>query len=58
MNHQETERVGFFSQLDILREEDPLSLLPKALSVINETCPCKSTHGHDMSYPYVINHTI
>jgi hypothetical protein len=41
LNYQETERAGFVSQSGILREEDPLSLLPGALSAINETCLCK-----------------
>jgi len=40
-----------------LREEDPLSVLPMALSEINETRPYKGAYGydigHDMSCPYV-----
>ena len=58
LNYQETERAGFLNQSDILREEDLLSLLPRALSAINETCPYKTAYGHDMSCPYVINHRL
>jgi hypothetical protein len=44
-----------------LEEEDPLSVLPMALSAINEICPYRSAYGHDigrdighdMSCPYV-----
>ena len=54
-NYQRTKRAGFLNQSDILREENPLFLLPGALSEINETRPYKSAYGHDMSCPYVIN---
>jgi hypothetical protein len=39
LNHQETEWVGFFSQSNILREEESLFLSPKALSMTNGTRP-------------------
>ena len=42
LNHQETERAGFLSQPNILIEKEPLSLLPRALSVTDETRPYKS----------------
>jgi len=49
-----------------LREENPLSLLPGALSAINKTRAYKSAYGHDtghdighdMSCPYIIDHTL
>jgi hypothetical protein len=57
-DYQETERAGFLNESDILREEDPLSMLPRASSAINETRPYKSAYGHDMSCPYVIKHKL
>jgi hypothetical protein len=33
-----------------LGEEDPLSVLPMALSEINETRPYKSAYGHDIGH--------
>ena len=45
------ERAGFLNESNILREEDPLSMLLRALSAINETRPYKTTN-------YIINHTL
>ena len=33
-------------------------MLPKALRVMNGTRPYKTAYGHDMSCPYVIEHTL
>ena len=50
MNHCETGRAGFLGQSDILREKESRSLLLKALSVTNGTCPYKRVRGYSMNH--------
>ena len=42
---------GFFEPIAHFEGRELLSMLPKALSLKNETRPYKSAHEHDMSCP-------